>query len=117
MRSCDLFLIPAMIPMAFVSSHLCNWYYIVMNKLVCAKLNCLTSSFGVQIFMLDSHETIFSLANVHVKLEMAVILWKYPALFKPAFFLSFFFFAGAAVGIVVAMVAAGITFLWGEQAG
>ena len=77
MRSCDLFLIPAMVPMAFVSSHLCNLYYTVMNKLVYAKLNCLTSSFVVQIATL--------------KLEMAVIrLWKDFALFNPAFFLSFF---------------------------
>lgn len=56
--------------------------------------------------MLDSHGTIFGLANVHVETGNG----------RDTFFL-FFFSAGAAVGIVVGMVAAGITFLWGEQAG
>lgn len=57
--------------------------------------------------MLDSHGTIFGLANVHVETGNG----------RDTFFLFFFFSAGAAVGIVVGMVAAGITFLWGEQAG
>ena len=70
--------------------------------------------------MLDSYETIFGRANVHVKTGNGRDTGERLRFIQSgflSFFVSFFFSAGAAVGIVVAMVAAGITFLWGEQAG